>query len=174
MKLAFPNILVLFASNPSTLNTSSTCSSKIARINDAPKKIGFLRTTNHGLKLYKSIEGEELSLSERMKIIMATVFITTSVASPAFAASFEETFSIAPAYKDPLKAKALQDINNLKDLQDSRLDICAEKGKDWEQCFLFGESSTIPKNKAKFIPMSNNDKKDDISKTRITKSPPTW
>lgn len=36
--------------------------------------------------------------------------------------------------------RALQELNKLKDLQDSRLEQCADTGIFWEQCFLYGES----------------------------------
>lgn len=41
------------------------------------------------------------------------------------------------------QTKAMRDINDLKQLQDDRLDQCADKGEFWEQCFMFGESSNI-------------------------------
>jgi len=36
--------------------------------------------------------------------------------------------------------RAIRKINALKDLQDSRLEKCVDRGIFWEQCFMFGEN----------------------------------
>lgn len=36
---------------------------------------------------------------------------------------------------------AIKEIRDQQDLQDDRLHECATKGKDWEQCFWFGQSN---------------------------------
>jgi hypothetical protein len=38
--------------------------------------------------------------------------------------------------------RAIRELNDLKDLQDYRLDVCAERGVFWEQCFMFGEGTS--------------------------------
>lgn len=38
--------------------------------------------------------------------------------------------------------RAVRELNDLKDLEDYRLDVCAERGVFWEQCFIFGEGAT--------------------------------
>mmetsp|Transcript_44888 Transcript_44888/g.54364 ORF Transcript_44888/g.54364 Transcript_44888/m.54364 type:complete len:248 (+) Transcript_44888:152-895(+) len=40
-------------------------------------------------------------------------------------------------------SKAVREIEDLKDLQDARLDACADRGVFWEQCFMFGESGGV-------------------------------
>jgi len=47
----------------------------------------------------------------------------------------------------PQQEKALKDLKDLKTLQDSRLDLCVERGRDWENCFLFGDSAFDKKKK---------------------------
>jgi len=39
-------------------------------------------------------------------------------------------------------SRAVKELNDLKDLQDSRLDACADRGEMWEQCFMFGDSES--------------------------------
>jgi hypothetical protein len=38
--------------------------------------------------------------------------------------------------------RAIRERNDLKDLEDYRLDVCAERGVYWEQCFMYGEGTT--------------------------------
>jgi hypothetical protein len=38
--------------------------------------------------------------------------------------------------------RAIRDLNDLKDLEDYRLDVCAERGVSWEQCFMYGDGTT--------------------------------
>lgn len=40
---------------------------------------------------------------------------------------------------EPPVSRALRELNELKDLQDDRLSVCADRGIYWEQCFMFGE-----------------------------------
>ena len=42
----------------------------------------------------------------------------------------------------PSKVRGLKELQALKDLQDDRLDQCADRGIFWEQCFMYGESSS--------------------------------
>jgi hypothetical protein len=39
-------------------------------------------------------------------------------------------------------SRAVRELNDLKDLQDSRLGTCADRGVMWEQCFMFGDSES--------------------------------
>jgi len=36
----------------------------------------------------------------------------------------------------------MKEIKDLQNLQDDRLDLCVERGVDWEQCFMFGTGGT--------------------------------
>jgi hypothetical protein len=43
---------------------------------------------------------------------------------------------------DPRKAKAMKQLIEEQTRQDARLDQCIDRGQDWEQCFMFGDSSS--------------------------------
>ena len=49
-------------------------------------------------------------------------------------------FKLLPRERQPPLAGAVKEIKDLQELQDSRLDACVEKGKFWEQCFMYGQS----------------------------------
>jgi len=121
-----------------------------------------------------------------LSIIHVIMLFTTSVyveLNPAFATTFDDYFSTSSTkYQDPLKVKARKQLNDLKNLEDSRLELCADKGKNWEQCFMFGESPTLQsgnKNKKIVIrplPDNRGNTMDDLNSSKSTtiKSPPTW
>lgn len=51
-----------------------------------------------------------------------------------------ETLQLPPtSLSSPLK-EAIKELKDLQDFQDARLDMCADRGIFWEQCFMFGES----------------------------------
>ena len=119
-----------------------------------------------------------------LSIIHVIMFFTTSVyveLNPAFATTFDDYFSTSK-YQDPLKVKARKELNDLKNLEDSRLELCADKGKNWEQCFMFGESPTLQsgnkKKKIEIRPLPDNrgNTMDELNSSKSTtiKSPPTW
>mmetsp|Transcript_18346 Transcript_18346/g.39659 ORF Transcript_18346/g.39659 Transcript_18346/m.39659 type:complete len:191 (+) Transcript_18346:77-649(+) len=45
--------------------------------------------------------------------------------------------------KQPQFSGAVKELMDLQELQDSRLDACEEKGKYWEQCFMYGQNDGI-------------------------------
>ena len=117
----------------------------------------------------------------------------------AYTSSFDETFfpnsqpttttTSSKYYKNVIindpKIKARKQVRELQELQDSRLDICADKGENWEQCFMFGESpdsyNDIPLFGLKKIinvnKYSNNDDTDNdngVTRQRVNAPPPTW
>eukprot|EP00804_Cyclotella_cryptica_P020973 CCRYP_009298-RA/>CCRYP_009298-RA protein AED:0.37 eAED:0.37 QI:0/-1/0/1/-1/1/1/0/165 len=47
-------------------------------------------------------------------------------------------FKLLP--REPRLTRPDKELRDLKDLQDSRLDVCADRGIFWEQCFMFGQS----------------------------------
>ena len=44
--------------------------------------------------------------------------------------------------RDPPTTRALRELSELQELQDARLDACADRGALWEQCFMFGDSAS--------------------------------
>ena len=137
----------------------------------------------------KTTTEEEISSvasnSEQLKLYLISVLLHVFISftnpllqNPADATtSFDDYFSTSSKkYEDPLKVKARKELNNLKNLQDSRLEICADKGKNWEQCFMFGESPTIQQSEQKIF-WHSGDKdinKNDVTTKSRTNSPPTW
>ncbi len=43
-----------------------------------------------------------------------------------------------------LRREPVSELKDLKDLEDSRLALCEEKGIFWEQCFIYGQSKGEP------------------------------
>ena len=68
------------------------------------------------------------------------------------ALSQSSVFATLPR-EQPL-TRAIREVNDLKDLEDHRLDVCADRGAFWEQCFLFGEGNT-GQGKTKKIKINN-------------------
>lgn len=50
---------------------------------------------------------------------------------------------VIPQNYDARKKTAMKQLIDLQNLQDERLDQCVDKGIDWEQCFMFGNSSSM-------------------------------
>lgn len=50
-------------------------------------------------------------------------------------------FKLLP--RETQKSTSVKKLQDLKDLQDSRLAKCADRGVYWEQCFMFGESDSV-------------------------------
>ena len=96
-------------------------------------------------------------------LILFTSFHTILEPISASAASFDDYFTSSSKYEDPIKAKARKELSDLKNLQDSRLDLCADKGKNWEQCFMFGESPTVQKGKERAFSIIPKTKGDNAS-----------
>ena len=84
------------------------------------------------------------ALAASILILTSTITTTTLLSKPVYATtSFDEYFTSNQQYQDPRKVKAKNELKELMNLQDSRLDLCKEKGKNWEHCFMFGESPSI-------------------------------
>jgi len=77
------------------------------------------------------------------------------------------------AKSDYFESKARKELTDLKVLQDSRLDMCADRGDNWEQCFMFGDSQSPTSGgytvKGKFMI-----KEGPSSKEGFPNRPPTW
>lgn len=140
-------------------------------------------------KIIMLLEQDASSMAQKilsLSIIHVIMFLTNSVflePNPAFATTFDDYFSTSSTkYQDPLKVKARKQLNDLKNLEDSRLELCADKGKNWEQCFMFGESPTLQsgnkKKKIEIRPLPDNrgNTMDELNSSKSTtiKSPPTW
>ncbi|KAL7548828.1 hypothetical protein ACHAWF_012080 [Thalassiosira exigua] len=52
-----------------------------------------------------------------------------------------DAFKMLP--RKPAYSGAVKELMDLRDLQDARLDACADKGKFWEQCFMYGQSDGV-------------------------------
>lgn len=70
-------------------------------------------------------------------------------------------------------APTKKEIQDLKDMQDKRLDICAERGVYWEQCFIFGDtgldadSNTASSSLGRILNAKDSD-------SGANRKPPTW
>ncbi|GFH46540.1 predicted protein [Chaetoceros tenuissimus] len=98
----------------------------------------------------KTQESVELERKERFVCSAAAILLFTS--QPVEAADFftraNEQFQssnnlVIPQNYDARKKTAMKQLIDLQNLQDERLDQCVDKGIDWEQCFMFGNSSSV-------------------------------
>lgn len=109
-------------------------------------------------------------------IVTALLFMLTSL--PALAADGDFFLQGNNGQTDPRKAKAMKQVVDLKTFQDSKLDACIDRGKDWEQCFLFGDSVSPATNNGDNGRRTTNplqrieDTTIDINRPR--RKPPTW
>ena len=92
--------------------------------------------------------------TQRHVTIAAFILAIWQPLEPAHAAPFNETpllpaginykLSDSDAFKrlprQPVLSGAVKELKDLQDLQDSRLNACEDKGKFWEQCFMYGQS----------------------------------
>ena len=53
-----------------------------------------------------------------------------------------ETEAFQKLRREPPTTRSLRELTQLQDLQDARLDACADRGTLWEQCFMFGDSES--------------------------------
>lgn len=77
--------------------------------------------------------------------------------------------------RNPRQQRAIQDLRNLKALEDSRLDMCADRGKNWEHCFIFGDSTTkdsIP-GSTRLGRLSHTTDSQNV-RSKSSNKPPTW
>lgn len=63
------------------------------------------------------------------------------VSSSPYKLSDSPAFKLLP--REMQKSTVVKQLQDLKDLQDSRLDQCADRGIYWEQCFFMGESEGV-------------------------------
>ncbi len=162
------------------------CSNKCTFIETSGRRntcsVSFYTSRDQPIHHIKIKEKKETINFSRITPTISLLICITTIFHPnqgAGATSFDEYFS-SSKYQDPLKVKARKELNKLKELEDSRLDLCADKGKNWEQCFMFGESNTIQSEKK--LPVNVqvgptkavNDEARGATKNRISNSPPTW
>ncbi len=62
-------------------------------------------------------------------------------ASTPYKLSESAAFQLLPREMQP--STAIKQLQDLRDLQDARLDKCADRGVYWEQCFFMGESEGV-------------------------------
>ena len=68
--------------------------------------------------------------------------ITTAILRRQMTAKLSETEAFQNLRRDPPTTRALRELSELQELQDARLDACADRGALWEQCFMFGDSAS--------------------------------
>lgn len=95
-------------------------------------------------------EGLEKKVKSHILVASYALFLPLLISLPAEAADFftraeaqYSTLVIPQKYDDPRKDIAMKQLIDKQNLQDERLDQCVEKGQDWEQCFMFGDSSSM-------------------------------
>lgn len=127
---------------------------------------------------------EDISSLSRLSVAMRTTLIAlpilafiSSPQSSIAAESFDEFFD--QKYKDPRKVKARQELNKLKTFQDDRLQLCEDKGIDWEQCFMFGEFPKLQSKEAPVNPLNVKNKSGNSNfsidgTSSRPQRPPTW
>lgn len=67
-------------------------------------------------------------------------FSSTSKVTPNPAFIMPETDAFKLLRREPRLTGAVKELKDQQDMQDSRLSACEEKGKFWEQCFMYGQS----------------------------------
>lgn len=66
---------------------------------------------------------------------------TTNDGTSSYKLSDSAAFKLLP--REMQKSTAIKQLQDLKELQDARLDKCADRGIYWEQCFFMGESEGV-------------------------------
>ena len=124
----------------------------------------FERITNNiigGERASKGLHFRSSAFLHFFTIPTLMITLSTQQAQPASAMPTEGTpksfievvssapykLSDSPAFKllprEMQKSTAVKQLQDLRDLQDSRLDQCADRGIYWEQCFFMGESEGV-------------------------------
>lgn len=81
-------------------------------------------------------------------VFTQNLFLSPAMATPEQTQRLSESKEFQSLRREPKLPPGRQQIRDLQDLQDSRLEQCANRGVFWEQCFMFGESgSYLPKEK---------------------------
>jgi hypothetical protein len=70
-----------------------------------------------------------------------TIPQTIANSASSYKLSDSTAFQMLP--REPTITKSAKELRDLKELEDRRLDRCADKGMFWEQCFIFGESDSL-------------------------------
>mmetsp|Transcript_12582 Transcript_12582/g.23593 ORF Transcript_12582/g.23593 Transcript_12582/m.23593 type:complete len:144 (+) Transcript_12582:281-712(+) len=101
--------------------------------------------------------------------LSSSIAITMLIMSPDSSHGVDDYFLLRQQSQDPIKVKAMRELRELKMLQDSRLDSCVERGKDWEHCFMFGDSKSQDTRQTKPSGASK-----DSQRFESKQRPPTW
>lgn len=126
-----------FVHNPSALTMLNESSSEISEKerDTRTSSIMFAKPCLHlSAVLFLSCWMQIESASAVIPMSATTTFAT----STPFRIADSTAFKLLPR-EAPL-TKAVKELNDLRDLEDYRLDACAERGVFWEQCFFLGES----------------------------------
>jgi hypothetical protein len=67
--------------------------------------------------------------------------MTNDGGTSSYKLSDSAAFKLLP--REMRKSTAIQQLQDLKELQDARLDKCADRGIYWEQCFFMGQSEGV-------------------------------
>lgn len=114
----------------------------------------------------------EPAFCEKCRVFLGLGVLLFSIASsPVYA---EDASFFQQPSKDPLRVKALKELNDLKKLQDSRLELCVERGRDWEQCFFYKDSQSSPVKKVNQPKPQKATIDNSVMDEPRTKKPPTW
>ena len=70
--------------------------------------------------------------------VRAVPVFQSTTQSVSYKLSDSNAFKLLP--REPTRTKSAKELQDLKELEDDRLDKCVDKGIFWEQCFIFGES----------------------------------
>ena len=68
--------------------------------------------------------------------------ITTSILRRQMTTKLSESEAFKTLRREPPTSRAMRELTELQELQDARLDACADRGTLWEQCFMFGDSAS--------------------------------
>jgi len=112
--LWFSPLCESFLSSPAHLKSTSTAAPALGN--------PFTETSNCS---YANSCNSEPAFSEKCRVVLAAGVILLSIASSPVYAEDASFFQQPP--KDPLRVKALKELNDLKKLQDSRLELCVGK-----------------------------------------------
>jgi len=132
---------------------------------------------NHQIPAFLSEKNEINQTVNELVLKTALIFSVTMITSfqqPAFATASLDDIYFSQRYiynQDPRKVKALKELKELKSLEDTRLALCEDKGKNWEQCFMFGESESSYVQKKVRNDISFRTNHNPIKKNNM---PPTW
>eukprot|EP00568_Trieres_chinensis_P004692 CAMPEP_0183314814 /NCGR_PEP_ID=MMETSP0160_2-20130417/49726_1 /TAXON_ID=2839 ORGANISM="Odontella Sinensis, Strain Grunow 1884" /NCGR_SAMPLE_ID=MMETSP0160_2 /ASSEMBLY_ACC=CAM_ASM_000250 /LENGTH=216 /DNA_ID=CAMNT_0025480225 /DNA_START=56 /DNA_END=706 /DNA_ORIENTATION=- len=97
----------------------------------------ILSKATAAILLFTSSQFTVPSLAEAMPTSIA---LPTDQSPAVVNMRLSETDAFKSLRRERPVSRAVRELNDLKDLQDSRLDACADRGVFWEQCFMFGQN----------------------------------